>query len=615
MCGITGFISSDLKMADLVSMTNAVQHRGPDAAGYFFDQTQKIGLGHRRLSILDLSDAANQPFHSHCGRYAMVFNGEVYNYRQIRQKLPHRNWKTDGDTEVILEAFAEWGKEAVQHFNGMFALAIYDKTTQALSFFRDRLGIKPLYYFQDGNELLFASELKAILPMVRHRLTISEQAVYHFLHLGYIPQQETIYRQIQKFPAGNYGLFKNGKWEFSTYWSAAEKITAQTLTNEQTAKAQLHGLLRDAVQLRLISDVPVGTFLSGGIDSSTVTAIAQELNGQPVKTFSIGFAEQTHNESQYAEQVANHLHTDHHSFLLTEKEALAKVDNLLRQYDQPFADSSAIPTLLVSEMARKHVTVALSGDGGDEQFMGYGMYQWANRLASPVAQFGRTFIKKGLELGNLRMQRAASLFDYQKGNNLLTHIFSQEQYLFSEKELQALLSPTFQKSVAITTNLPQQRNLSPAETQALFDLQHYLKDDLLVKVDIASMQHALEVRVPLLDYRVVEFSLNLDQRLKLQGKTAKYLLKQVLYDYVPARFFDRPKWGFSIPLGKWLAADLRYLLDQYLSEELIQAAGLVQYQQVQRLLKSFFEGKTFLYNRLWVLVLLHKWWKENHAGW
>ena len=262
-------------------------------------------------------------------------------------------------------------------------------------------------------------------------------------------------------------------------------------------------------------------------------------------------------------------------------------------------------------MARKHVTVALSGDGGDEQFMGYGMYQWAKRLANPLAHAGRGFLKTGLSFGNQRMQRAAWLFDYQNKKQVPTHIFSQEQYLFSEKELAEMLNPKFRSSIALEEYVPKSRKLSAAENQAFFDLNHYLKDDLLVKVDIASMYHSLEVRVPLLDHRVVEFSLNLDESLKLKGKSAKYLLKQVLYDYVPAKLFDRPKWGFSIPLGKWLAGELQYLIDQYLSRELVESFGVVNYTYVNQLKQEFLKGKSILYNRLWTLILLHKWWKEN----
>lgn len=612
MCGITGFSSTTFTQQQLVAMTDRLQHRGPDAGGYFFDEQQAIGLGHRRLSILDLSDSANQPFHSHCGRYVMVYNGEIYNYKEIRADLPPRNWKTDGDTEVILEAFVEWGEEAVHQFNGMFAIAIWDKEAETLHFFRDRMGIKPLFYFHQGSELVFASELKAIVSLVKKQLSIAKTAIYQFLHLGYIPQDETIYQEIKKFPAGHYGCYTKGQFNTTAYWQATNKVHAKVLADEQVAKKELHHLVESAVGARLISDVSLGTFLSGGIDSSTVTAVAQSLSNKPIKTFSIGFKEQSHNESQYAEQVAKHLNTEHHPFLLSEQDAIEKVADLLDLYDQPFADSSAIPTRLVSEMAKKHVTVALSGDGGDEQFMGYGMYQWAKRLAHPFAKAGKGLIKTALGMGNLRMQRAASLFDYSDQSQLQTHIFSQEQYLFSEKELTKLLKPQFQASLNLSLNEQHlHRELSPQEAQALFDLQHYLKDDLLVKVDIASMDNSLEVRVPLLDHRLVEFSLNLDESLKLKGKTAKHLLKEVLYDYVPPALFDRPKWGFSIPLIKWLSTDLRYLIEEYLSKQLIEAVGLVNYAYVKDLKTAFFAGKAYLYNRLWVLVLLHKWWKEN----
>ncbi|MEN7549605.1 asparagine synthase (glutamine-hydrolyzing) [Rapidithrix thailandica] len=612
MCGITGFISPEYSQADLQKMTSAIRHRGADAEGLYFDEKRGLGLGHRRLSILDLSEAANQPFTSQCGRYVMVYNGEVYNYEEIKNEILKEktlHFKTTSDTEVILEAFALWGTKCVERFNGMFAIAIFDLQEEALYLFRDRLGIKPIYIYQEGSELVFASELKAISSVVgKSKLTIDKGAISNFLYLGYIPAEQTVFKEVEKFPAGHFGLFKGGKLSVLPYWQVEQKVETTVLQDETLAQSQLHDLLSDAVRQRMISDVPLGTFLSGGIDSSTVTALAQANSPRPVKTFSIGFKEAKFNESVYAEKVAKHLGTEHHAFILSEQDALERVYQILDIYDQPYGDSSAIPTLLVSEMARKHVTVCLSGDGGDESFMGYGMYNWAKRLANPLVHSSRKLIAGLLELsGKSRLQRAAQVFDYSEPSIVKSHIFSQEQYLFSQEEIQQLLTPGFQTQFYPEEKFDQlSRALSPEEQQALYDVKHYLKDDLLVKVDVASMFHSLEVRVPLLDYRVVEFALNLDQSLKVKGGVSKYLLKQVLYQYVPAEIFDRPKWGFSIPLVKWLKTDLKFLIDQYLSEEIVEQQGVVQYVIVEKLKKDFLNGKYYLYNRLWVLILLHK---------
>jgi len=609
MCGITGFHSPNLSKDDLQKMTTALSHRGPDAANYFFEthKESNIGLGHRRLSIIDLSAAANQPFYSKDRRYTMVFNGEIYNYQSIAEQL-QLICKTTSDSEVIIEAFAKIGKAAIEMLNGMFAIVIYDQEENRLHFFRDRIGIKPLYYWQEGQNLVFASEIKAIATIVP-TLEINRKAIASFLHLGYVPYPHTFYQNIFQIPAGNTAIFGNGKLDIQPFWQLENQIKPQTLQNESTAKEQLRELLISSVQHRLIADVPIGTFLSGGIDSSIVTAIAQSITDKPVKTFSIGFKESKFNESEYAQKVAKHLQTDHHEFILSEQEALDQVENLLDIYDQPFADSSAVPTLLVSQMARKHVTVALSGDGGDELFMGYGMYNWAKRLDNPFLQIFRKPIAKLLQLSpKQRHQRAALVFAAPKKARIKSHIFSQEQYLFSEEEVQNLLNPNFSSPI-YNINAPfkdSPRHLSAEEQQAFFDLQYYLPDDLLVKVDRASMQHSLEVRVPLLDHRLIEFSMNLDASLKVKNGNTKYLLKQVLYDYVPPSYFDRPKWGFSIPLAHWLKNDLRYLIDAYLADDLVGDLGLVNVAIVRQLKRDFLGGKDYLFNRIWVLILLHR---------
>lgn len=618
MCGIAGYFSANKKVSsdELVTMTTCIQHRGPDAAGYFVSDDATAGLGHRRLSIIDLSSAANQPMLSHNGRYSMVFNGEVYNFQEVEKKLGIQP-RTSSDTEIILEAFVQLGVECVHLFNGMFAIAIYDKQEETMYWFRDRLGVKPFYYYEKEGTFAFSSEIKSLMSVkeVKANVKVYKPSIHTFLYSGYIPEPYTIYDNIKRLPAGSYAVIKNGKITITPYWQPEQKIENKVVTDFDSAKQQLKDLLTSSVKYRMISDVPFGTFLSGGIDSSVVTAIAQSVSDKPVKTFSIGFKEAKFNESQYAKQVSDHLGTQHHEFTVTEQDALGLIDKMLTAYDEPYADSSAIPTMLVSKLARQHVTMTLSGDGGDELFMGYGSYTWAQRLNNPLVQALRGPVAAGMSLFGNRYKRAAGVVNYNSKARIKSHIFSQEQYFFSETELSDLLTSNYRQTILFNEDFGKlNRPLSAQEEQALFDIKHYLKDDLLVKVDIASMQYALEVRTPFLDYRVVEFALNLDERLKKSADgTTKYLLKEVLYDYVPKQIFDRPKWGFSIPLVKWLRTDLHYLIDNYLSEAVVSKYGVVNYAVVMQLIQRFEKGEGYLYNRLWVLILLHKWLQEHGA--
>lgn len=615
MCGITGFYSHKqlVTEAELKIMTQTLSHRGPDAEGYYFNNT--VGLGHRRLSIIDLSEQANQPMWSHSGSSVIVFNGEVYNFQEIAKELGISP-KTSSDTEIILEAFEKWGPTFVNKLNGMFAMAIYHIPEKKLYLFRDRLGIKPLFYFYDNQQLIFASELKALVstPFFKSHKAIYQPAIASFLQLGYIPAPHTIYQHVFKFPQGHFAVFDGKNLEFTSYWDVAAQISKRPITDLHIAKEQLNDLLVSSVKYRLIADVPYGTFLSGGVDSSLVTAVAQSITHKPLKTFSIGFADAGFDESSHAEKVAQHLQTDHHNFRLSENEAMEMVPDLVRFYDEPYADSSAIPTMLVSKMARQKVTMTLSGDGGDELFHGYGMYKWAKRLNHPLLKVVRQPAKMVLKQGPPKYQRAASLFEGVVKEKLKTHIFSQEQYYFSFSEVQQLL--TNKTDGILMDEMPRvSRKLTPAESQSLFDLMYYLPDDLLVKVDRASMRYSLEDRVPLLDYRIVAFALNLHQNLKTNGNIQKYILKELLYEYVPRELFQRPKWGFSIPLNKWLKGDLGFLIDRYLSPQLVKEAGFVNPLQVESLIHQYRKtSKEYLYNRIWVLICLHQWYSEVYVS-
>lgn len=603
MCGITGFVSRSFNKDHLVGMTNSLAHRGPDADGFYYNETRHTGLGHRRLSILDLSSAANQPMTSHCKRYIMVYNGEVYNFKDIAKETGV-TFQTHSDTEVLLEAFAKWGPEFATRLNGMFAIAIYDQEEDKLFLFRDRMGIKPLYYYLKKEEFIFASELKAISKVINEP-SINFQAVSDYFHYGYIPKEETIYHDVYKLPAGCYAEFFSGNLTIKNYWKADELISDRTTTNFDQAKKTLNDLLTDSVQKRLISDVPIGTFLSGGTDSSIVTAIASKVNESPVNTFSIGFKEAKFNESEKAKKIAQYLKTNHHEFIVSEQDIFSELNHILDDFDEPFADSSCFPTYLVSKMARQHVTVCLSGDGGDELFMGYGAYTWAKRMSNPVIWNFRKPISKLLQAtGDNRKKRAGDVFNApDKGK--MEHIFSQEQYLFSAKELNKLLINI--PSPNQLDNIRSKRLLTAQEEQSFFDIKNYLKDDLLVKVDKMSMLSSLEVRVPLLDYRIVEFALNLDPSLKIsKDGIQKYLLKEVLYDYIPKELLNHPKWGFSIPLVEWLKKDLKYLCNEYLNNEIIQELKIFNPAYVQQLQQRFFNGEDHLYNRLWQIIVFNR---------
>ncbi len=546
--------------------------------------------------------------YSHSGRYVIALIGEIYNFQEIAKELGVP-LKTTSDTEVVLEAFEKWGTSFVNRLNGMFAIAIYDKKEKQLFLFRDRMGIKPLLYYWDGKNLAFASELKVMeFDKIRTQRHVNKVAINEFLYLGYIPQPHTIWQKIQKFPSGYYAVVKGNSLKIQPYWKPEDQIKNEVITDFDEAKKELKELITKSIQYRLISDVPYGTFLSGGVDSSLVTAVAQQVCDTQLKTFSIGFKEAKFNESHYAKQVADHLKTDHHEFVVSHKDAMHLIEEILGTYDEPYSDPSSVPTMIVSKLARQHVTMTLSGDGGDELFHGYGAYTWANRLDKASMKMLRKPLGWGLSKMSPRYERASWLFKYPSAKTKVSHIFSQEQYYFSQQELHSLLTPGYLQNIRVDEKYNGNvRKLTPAEEQAFFDLRYYLKDDLLIKVDRASMKFALEDRVPLLDHNIVEFALNVSPELKIKNGVQKHLLKEVLYDYLPREFFDRPKWGFGIPLDTWLAGDLKYLIDDHLSEQNIKRFGVVNYEPVAELKKQYFGGKPFLYNRLWQLIVLHKW--------
>lgn len=611
MCGICGHFSENhpISINELSLMTDALKHRGPDAVGHFSEKA--ISLGHTRLSIIDLSAYANQPMFSHNQRYVIVFNGEIYNYNEIAKQLGIEQ-NTTSDTEVILEALVKQGTQSINLFNGMFAIALYDRKEETLTLIRDRVGIKPLFYYWDGNHFAFASELKALLKLeiVKQNIKINHKAINDYLHVGFIPEPQTIYENIYKFPAGSYGILKEKNFKIHEYWNISKQLNTHTINTEKEAKAKLNELLISSVNYRLISDVPYGVFLSGGIDSSLVAAVAQNITGN-IKTFSIGFKEAKYNEAPYAKAVAGYLKTKHTEFTVTYNDAILLIQDIIPQYDEPFADASAVPTMMVSKLAKNDVSMVLSGDGGDELFWGYGAYHWAKRLSNPLIRNFRFPIASCLNIGNSRQKRVAQMLRFSSEDFLPAHILSQEQYFFRTNEVSQLLNHEYLSSASFHEPKVEQRKLNPLEKQSLFDFCHYLKDDLLVKVDRASMKYALEVRVPLLDYRIAEFAFNLSPELKHKNHSDKYILKQVLYDYIPKSYFDRPKWGFALPLNHWLKNELKPLVQEYLNPEKLRKQELLNASKVEKMLKKHDSGNDYLYGRIWNLLILQMWMEKN----
>ncbi len=638
MCGITGAIWNDPRLAieepTLRRMTDAIAHRGPDDAGYYYSEYRTrepyeaspgVALGHRRLSIIDLA-AGHQPLANEDDSVWIVFNGEVYNFEALRNRLEGsgHQFRTHSDTETIVHLYEDEGVECFRHLIGMFAIAIYDVKQRRLILARDRLGKKPLVYRHEENRLLFGSELKTILTVPGVPRDLDPAAIDEYLTFQYIPHPNTIFRDIRKLPPGHYAVYQDGKLEVKPYWQV--EMATEVPTTEAAAKEHLQTLLRDAVKLRLRSDVPLGAFLSGGIDSSITCALAQdvlrELSGERLKTFTIGFPVPEFDESQYAERVAKHLDTDHQT-LQVNPDAVSILSKLVWHYDEPFADSSAIPTWYLSEMTRQQVTVAISGDGGDELFAGYGRYR-AVALASgfdrvpQVRNFIAARFWQGLPSGkrDRSFRRRALRFSAALGQS------PQRRYLewiaiFREAQRAALYSEDFIEQLPesdplafIASAWKQAGQRDPVTAASLTDLVTYLPCDLMTKVDIASMAHGLECRAPFLDHRVVEFAAALPVRLKYHWGQGKYLLKKTYAHLLPREVFTRKKMGFGVPLSKWFRDELKSMTrDVLLSAKAIER-GYFRPDAVEQLITEHESGDYDHSHRLWALLFLELWLRE-----
>jgi len=604
-------------------MNDSLQHGGPDDGGVFVDDKNVLALGNRRLSILDLSSLGHQPMLTEDHNLAIVFNGEIYNFNDIKNELMNLGEKflSHSDTEVILKAYKIWGNASLEKFRGMFAIAIWDKNQEELTLVRDRMGVKPLYYYMHDGLFMFASETRAFLQHPKFKKEISEEGLVSFLRFGYIPYPFSIWKHVHKVAPGCIlKIDAHQKISTSTYWDIEQNYAKQlshdfhTVTIDE-ASDQLEKILKESFALRMVSDVPVGVFLSGGIDSSIVAAILQKNSPVPLRTFTVGFDDREYNEAAYAKEISDYLHTDHTEIVCTEQDALNIVPQLSEIYDEPFGDSSSLPTFLISQMARKEVKVILSGDGGDEIFGGYDKY-W--RLAY------LPFFKKSISIPHVLVKPFLGLFSGQKtyrlakGLRMLISKTLKERFIlattaFFDEEITKMVDKNIHVEDALAylrKNIHTEDTTSKLDVVSqwmVFDAQYYLPEDILTKVDRASMHTALEAREPLLDHKIIEFMSALPLRFKSDRKGGKYLLKKVLAKYLPEKYFDRPKHGFSIPMKKWLLGDLKPLVDTFLSEKNIKKVGILDVDYIIKFKKEFYSNNKGNEYKLWYLLSFQMW--------
>ena len=626
MCGIVGFITEKSLPADTLHhniqlMNQTLAHRGPDSSDLWLDAEAGITFGHRRLAIVDLSPAGRQPMLSQCGRWVICYNGETYSQAELKPILSNHNITLQGhsDTEVMLESCALLGlHKALEHFIGMFAFALWDRHERVLYLVRDRLGIKPLYWTYQNQTLFFASELKALTAHKDVTTTIDRKAVANYLNHGYIPAPHSIYEKIYKLPQGHILTYRSGsKPVIEPYWTLESAVkTGNELLSPEQAVEDLHELLKDAVGRRLMADVPLGAFLSGGIDSSLVVSLMQSQSAQPVKTFTIGFDQKKYNEADHARQIAQHLGTNHTELFVTTQQAQAVIPKLPTLYDEPFADASQIPTFLVSELARQHVTVALSGDGGDESFGGYNRYafgekiwrwqRWlpmVGRLVSLLSKMPPTYWQR---LEGLLPSSYQSLHLAERTEKIANLLKAKTQKQVYDSLLNQWADPGLLLSdvQSYEDNLwPEEWTSSLVDKMRYVDTMRYLVDDVLVKVDRATMGVGLEARVPLLDHRVVTWAWQQPYTL-YQGKT-KWLLRQILKKYVPERFFERPKTGFSVPIGNWLRGDLNEWANALLNEDSLKET--FEPKLIMQAWKAHQNGQSSQSQQLWNILMFQAW--------
>lgn len=621
MCGITGILSFNvvgrMQLVHLEQATRVLEKRGPDFQGSWFDE--RVGLGHRRLSIIDVSPEANQPFWDESERYAIVYNGEVYNYKELRSRLKAGgvNFKTTCDTEVVLQAYITWGEKAVREFNGFFAFAIYDTREKSLFLARDRFGIKPLLYYQDEDKFLFASELKSLLAYGIHK-EIDHTSLHQYLQLTYVPDNQSILKGVKKLQPGHCGFVKEGTAEFDTYFHLNRKIDIGVSFDK--AKTLVIERLRESVEQRLVSDVPLGAFLSGGIDSSVIVALASE-SVSDLKTFSVGFRDNKYfDETEYANLVAEKFKTDHHVFKLTNDDLLQHVDDIVNYLDEPFADSSAIPVYILSKLTREQVTVALSGDGADEVFSGYNKHAaWdmSNQDSgfNRMVHLGRWLWKA---LPKSRYLKISDRFRQLDRYAQILKLSPSEKYWFlasfvREAQVNKLLvHPASADELEDRFKLLTLGVTPDVNSLLARDVSIVLPGDMLRKVDLMSMANALEVRVPFLDHELVDFAFSMPPEFKVQGKDRKILLREAFKEILPDALYHRPKHGFEVPIRSWFKKELKSDLREYVfNRDRIEAQGIFKWKEIRRIKRKLNSlNPADIHIQIWSLFVFQKWYEK-----
>lgn len=629
MCGIAGFIdfngaSSEL---ELEGMTHALEHRGPDGFGTFIQgtSTYKIGLGHRRLSILELSELGKQPMT--WNEFTIVFNGEIYNFSEIKselEKLGH-SFLAESDTEMILHAYGEWKEKCLDRFIGMFSFVIFDSKKESVFIARDRAGVKPLFIYNKNGLFLFASELKAFHKHPDFEKKINPKAVQAYLQYGSVPTPHCIFEHCSKLQPGHYVSTSLKDFKFSPvqYWNVYDYYNKPKLAvSPEEAKKETEQLLISACEYRMVSDVPVGVFLSGGYDSTCVTTLLQKDRTEPLRTFTISVPDIGLNEAPYAREIAEKLQTNHIETECTAQEAIDLIAELPYFYDEPFADSSAIPTTLVSKIAKQHVTVALSADGGDEVFAGYNRYEMILKYGEKLNRipgFARKSVAGVMDLVSAdsipvlknkynfaqRYEKTKSILRNTSDQNIMLSV----SQLFTEEQINQICTQRFEKLSTYFDSKELKNYSSLAFAQAM-DYQTYLLDDILQKVDRASMSVSLESREPLLDHRLIEYVAQLPDDLKFRDGSKKWLLKEIVHEYIPKSVMDRPKMGFAIPIESWLKHELRDLMETYISEEKVRETGIFNWKEIERLKLSFLAGRKEFGVKVWYLLSYLMWYER-----
>ena len=657
MCGLAGFLEPNQLFdtsqteSTLLQMSSALSHRGPDDHGTWVDPQAGIALGHRRLSVLDLSSQGHQPMHSHCGRYVIVFNGEIYNYRVLRRELENSgktpNWHGHSDTEVMLATISCWGlHKAILKFFGMFAFALWDRKERSLHLSRDRIGEKPLYYGWMGKVLLFGSELKALRKHPDWKGEINPDTLALFMQFGYVPTPYSIYKGIFKIKPATIATFtQNHTSTFAPprverYWQADELAKTGEVNplkdDDATAIYHLDKLLEDSVKQQMIADVPLGAFLSGGIDSSTIVAHMQKQSTRPVKTFTIGFLEENYNEAVHAKKVAQHLGTDHTELYVSAEQAMEVIPRLPVIYDEPFSDSSQIPTFLISQLTRQKVTVSLSGDGGDELFGGYNRHFWGRsiwgKIGAAPPQPRKILARIISSVSPLTWDTLYKIFGSVLPGKLQQPDFGNKLHKLAKilgaanADLMYLgLISLWESSSNLVKNTTQSKtilghpyscpNIKDFTQRMMFlDAMSYLPDDILVKVDRASMAVSLETRVPFLDHRLVVFAWRTPLSMKIRNGQGKWLLRQVLYKYVPKELIERPKMGFGVPIGAWLRGPLRNWAEDLLDESRLKNDGFFDSAPIRKKWKEHLGGKKNWHHHLWAVLMFQGWLQNQNQG-